>query len=559
MSDYTDELINNYNCPDCNEAKLQSDKNARKINEVIEQVNALIQVNNETVDFIEDKANEIVEDVAEIKVNEMIDDLNTEINNINSSLDNKANLDDTNFLLENRFKLSFGGKADGVTLDDKALADFINNAENFDKVIELPSGTILVSQNFRITKNLKLKGNTRRDTIIKINKGYNGNLFSIAPNVRIQVEDICFQGLNQTEGHCFFFEDSSSYSHTAEMNRVTIENFKGDGIRCGNNRGMLFLDTCSILNNDNGLYAKGSDNTLVKCNIGRNAVGVNYQGGGQQIHLGCAIFENNINVEIGTNCYYSSFTSCSIDKSLTYGVKITQVDRNVNLRHHNFNDCMFFGNSSEENGKYSDIRLINIVNGVNINNCKFLNYGNTQVKYLIEMDSTCYNNHFIGNTYSTNGLIPYSIGVTNYPKKLLCIDMENTNLYDLSIRNKTVGETNMSNRIESSVNNSPKRSLWNFYDKGDNLIGEIGSLGVGDGLFSKGGLFMRANQTLGLPIVFASDFIPLSNVTNNIGNKTNLVKGIYTTELYLRSTGSNRYIFKITVDDNGNIVTTKIT
>ena len=60
MSDYTDELINNYNCPDCNEAKLQSDKNARKINEVIDQVNALIQVNNETVDFIEEKATEKV-------------------------------------------------------------------------------------------------------------------------------------------------------------------------------------------------------------------------------------------------------------------------------------------------------------------------------------------------------------------------------------------------------------------------------------------------------------------------------------------------------------------
>ena len=49
-----------YNCPDCDEMKLQSDKNARKINEVIEQVNALIQVNNETVDFIEEKAYEII-------------------------------------------------------------------------------------------------------------------------------------------------------------------------------------------------------------------------------------------------------------------------------------------------------------------------------------------------------------------------------------------------------------------------------------------------------------------------------------------------------------------
>ena len=49
-----------YNCPDCDEMKLQSDKNARKINEVIDQVNALIQVNNETVDFIEEKAYEII-------------------------------------------------------------------------------------------------------------------------------------------------------------------------------------------------------------------------------------------------------------------------------------------------------------------------------------------------------------------------------------------------------------------------------------------------------------------------------------------------------------------
>ena len=57
----------NYNCPDCNDTKLQSDKNTRKINEVIEQVNELIKVNNETVDFIEEKA--------KIKVNEVVGEL----------------------------------------------------------------------------------------------------------------------------------------------------------------------------------------------------------------------------------------------------------------------------------------------------------------------------------------------------------------------------------------------------------------------------------------------------------------------------------------------------
>ena len=65
-----------YNCPDCNEAKLQSDKNARKINEVIEQVNQLIQVNNETVEFIQEKANEIIEDLLETKLIELLNKIN---------------------------------------------------------------------------------------------------------------------------------------------------------------------------------------------------------------------------------------------------------------------------------------------------------------------------------------------------------------------------------------------------------------------------------------------------------------------------------------------------
>ena len=64
-----------YNCPDCNETKLQSDKNARKINEVIDQVNALIQVNNETVDFIKEK------------VEGILGDLLIEIENIKSEID----------------------------------------------------------------------------------------------------------------------------------------------------------------------------------------------------------------------------------------------------------------------------------------------------------------------------------------------------------------------------------------------------------------------------------------------------------------------------------------
>ena len=75
-NDYVNDYMNSYNCPDCNEAKLQSDKNARKINEVIDQVNALIQVNNETVNFIEEKVNEVIEELLEIKLNEFLDEIN---------------------------------------------------------------------------------------------------------------------------------------------------------------------------------------------------------------------------------------------------------------------------------------------------------------------------------------------------------------------------------------------------------------------------------------------------------------------------------------------------
>ena len=71
-----------YNCPDCNEAKLQTDKNARKINEVIDEVNTLIDVYNGTVEFIKEKANEEVKEIAKIKVNEVIGDLRTEVDNI---------------------------------------------------------------------------------------------------------------------------------------------------------------------------------------------------------------------------------------------------------------------------------------------------------------------------------------------------------------------------------------------------------------------------------------------------------------------------------------------
>ena len=72
-----------YSCPDCREAKLQTDKNARKINEVIDQVNVLIENNNGTVGYIEQKADEIIGQIAPVKVNEVIGERKNRIVNEN--------------------------------------------------------------------------------------------------------------------------------------------------------------------------------------------------------------------------------------------------------------------------------------------------------------------------------------------------------------------------------------------------------------------------------------------------------------------------------------------
>ena len=71
-----------YNCPDCNEAKLQSDKNARKINEIIGQVNQIVDNDIATTDYLLEKADEIVGKKAKVKVNAEIGNLNSEIDNI---------------------------------------------------------------------------------------------------------------------------------------------------------------------------------------------------------------------------------------------------------------------------------------------------------------------------------------------------------------------------------------------------------------------------------------------------------------------------------------------
>ena len=141
-NDYVNDYMNSYNCPDCNEAKLQSDKNARKINEVIDQVNQIIDNDIATTEYLLEKADEIVEETAEIKVNEIIGDLNTEINNINSSLDNKANKEITNSLQNqiNNLVIESGGDSNLEVVQSRdgwcVLKDNLVNSKQSADVME---------------------------------------------------------------------------------------------------------------------------------------------------------------------------------------------------------------------------------------------------------------------------------------------------------------------------------------------------------------------------------------------------------------------------------------
>ena len=87
-----------YNCPDCNEAKLQSDKNARKINEVIEELNQIIDNQYTTIEYLLKKADEIVGEEAKIKVTEELGYLDRDIKNMQTSVidmkNNKADKED---------------------------------------------------------------------------------------------------------------------------------------------------------------------------------------------------------------------------------------------------------------------------------------------------------------------------------------------------------------------------------------------------------------------------------------------------------------------------------
>ena len=249
-----------YKCPDCNDAKLQSDKNARKINEVIDQVNALIQINNETVDFIEEK----VEESAEIKVNEIL-------NNIAIFINKSNGVNDTEMFQSAINKIN---KTDGGIIYIPTGKYFIDTL-NINK--EFANKIIFVGQTQKTDY-----WNTQHETV---------QLHSINGNNMFNIEDVtvCFEGIS-----------------------LVGKDKKGIGINANGN-GRTSLYKCKVYGFSTGVVVENSIHDIRECEITGNSTGIYLYNSGDSCISDCWINTNSVGVSYGQYCANSQIKGGKIE------------------------------------------------------------------------------------------------------------------------------------------------------------------------------------------------------------------------------------------------------
>lgn len=225
----------NYNCPDCEEAKLQSDKNTRKINEVIDQVNELTSLYKDTENFIQQKAEEKVEQVANVKLPGMV-------NNILDEVNNAVNLEG--------FKLIEGETTDFPRLN-RALQYCRDNgyrAIRISKDINIGDNTIIID-----IKYFSLIGTINNDKRVTI-KGSSNKIISV-----------------QEQG--FSIESLSIEGNLDENNSWLCANSVGISYDYGKQDSDSKITNCRFIRCDKAIYFKGrnldvKNCILIFCNIG---------------------------------------------------------------------------------------------------------------------------------------------------------------------------------------------------------------------------------------------------------------------------------------------------
>ena len=196
-----------YNCPDCNEAKLQSNKNARKINEVIEQVNQIIDNDIATTDYLLQKADEIVGEKAEIKVNEEIGELNAEIDTINSAIEVERQR------INNLTTLEDGSTTGDAELIDGRIDDLGVTHTNIGTAIRTRIGSINKKVNLLSENTLVQSINLADITLETMTLGYEikPNTGELVSSASWSASDYIDIEPNTEYSFIFYFEEQNQY------------------------------------------------------------------------------------------------------------------------------------------------------------------------------------------------------------------------------------------------------------------------------------------------------------------------------------------------------------
>jgi len=306
--------------------------------------------------------------------------------------------------------------------------------------VHVPAG-VYVTGALAITKPIRVRGESRTATVLKLKNASNNHLFTstvtplswFAPNA---FEDFTIDGnrTNQTGLSCGIYLATTSwpiatnYSLGCHLNNVAIHNCRDAGLYIGANRNDGNVNECLIYNcGASGVENHAFDWRFYASDIGVNAYGYTQAAGGGLEMWGCNVYQNTTNaVIIGESVTsYMYFNSCSLDSSGQTGVYI---DGNGQLDvTYSFIQCHFTRNSGSAHNTYPDIQLID-ANGVLISSCTFRRLdtvsGVRKPSYLVLFGGTSGQISWQANHYLSIGDVPWGTALTNDFNKLVIIGQQ---------------------------------------------------------------------------------------------------------------------------------------
>lgn len=232
-----------------------------------------------------------------------------------------------------------GAAGDGTT-DNTAIfqAAFDSVGEGEHVAFFLPVGTWLCGA-LKVKSHTVIQGVTAgtfgsnsfvgtRTSVLKLKAGTNAPLLTdndAAWSYGVTLQDLAFDGnkANQTVAAPLIeLKDAASGQDPVwRLNRVSIRNSKGDGLRVGTYRRAMKMSQSEVLDNDgNGIALDATDCSITDTFIGRNGMyGIAITASVQHIHA-CDIWHNLMAIHIAATGFATTITNCVIDSSEQHGI-----------------------------------------------------------------------------------------------------------------------------------------------------------------------------------------------------------------------------------------------